>query len=415
MSHSPLQRVILEAREDLGRRPAPPVDWNEVDRKLFDRIEQSENAALASGRTMRVAWTTGAALVSAAAIAALVLGRATEVRPLESVRAVSDEPAGTIVSVEGEGDLLVNGKQAPVGSTLRVDDIVEARGAARVTVERPGKVTFVLEHGTRTVVEHVQGALVLALERGSVEAQVVPVAWGEAFAVDVGHARVAVHGTHLRVERQRASAGPMRSGDLVVVDLSEGVVSVGEAPRIGSTSGVLVTAPAHAEFAADDAQGTLNVTHNLALVRAPVSLGPLAQVRTAPPPPQAAPAAHAEPGEVRGAPAAVLPVRSEPRAASGGGAGPSTLSDPNADATLAAAVRACFAERPSAANVTVSVSTTLHLTLHGDGTVRGARFDPPVAPDVNACAAQSIYRMRFAHGGTADISVDFREPSTTAP
>jgi hypothetical protein len=414
MSLGPLQRLIVEAREDLGKKPAPAVDWNRVDRDLFERIEQSENAALASGRSMRAAWAAGAVVVSAAAAVALVLGRASEMRPLESVHAVFDEPAGTVVAVEGDGDLLVNGKPAAVGATLRLDDVVEARGAARATVERSGKVTFMLERGTRTVVEHVRGALVLALERGSVEAQVVPVLRGEAFAVDVGHARVAVHGTHLRVERQHGNAGPSRSGDLVVVDLSEGVVSVGQAPRIGSTTGILVTAPAHAEFAADDAQGTLTVTHDLAQVRAPVALGPMAQARVAAPPPaQAAPAAHVEAGER--APAAVPPARSEPRATSGGGSGLSVLADPNADAALAAAVRACFAERPSAANVTVSVSTTLHLTLHGDGTVRGARFDPPVAPDVNACAAQSIYRTRFTHGGTADIAVDFREPSSTAP
>jgi hypothetical protein len=415
MSQSPLQRLIVEAREDLGKRPAPPVDWDRVDRELFDRIEKSESAALASGRSMRVAWAGGGALISAAAALALVLGRTTEVRPLESVRAVSEDAAGTVVAVEGDGDLLVNGKQAAVGATLRIDDVVEARGASRATVERAGKVTFVLEHGTRTVVEHVHGSLVLALERGSVEAQVVPVARGEAFAVDVGHARVAVHGTHLRVERQHGNAGPSRSGDLVVVDLSEGVVSVGQAPRIGSTTGVLVTAPAHAEFAADDAQGTLSVTHDIALVRAPVALGPVAQARPASPPSQAASAAHAESGEVRGPPALAPPVRGEPRAVAGGGSGLPAQADPNADATLAAAVRACFAERPSAANVTVSVSTTLHLILHGDGTVRGARFDPPVAPDVNACAAQSIYRTRFTHGGSADIAVDFREPSSTTP
>ena len=31
----------------------------------------------------------------------------------------------------------------------------------------------------------------------------------------------------------------------------------------------------------------------------------------------------------------------------------------------------------------------------------------PVAPDVNACAAQAIYRARFGHGGTVAIPIDF--------
>ena len=46
----------------------------------------------------------------------------------------------------------------------------------------------------------------------------------------------------------------------------------------------------------------------------------------------------------------------------------------------------------------------LHLDLDADGNVRAARFDPPVAPDVNACAAPAIYRTRFTHGGSADVA-----------
>ena len=46
------------------------------------------------------------------------------------------------------------------------------------------------------------------------------------------------------------------------------------------------------------------------------------------------------------------------------------------------------------------------LDLADDGSVRAARFEPPVAPDVNVCASPSIYRARFPHGGTATIRVD---------
>ncbi len=300
---SPFERLLREARQDLGRRPAPPVDWRQVDRKLFDRIEREEAAARSTGRASRLAWTAGAAILSAAAAAALVFGRTHEQAPLEAVRAAAEEPAGSVVSIDGDGDLLVNGKPTGVGAVLRKDDVVEARGGARVTVERAGKVTFALERSTRAAVTHVQGALVLSLERGSIEAQVVPVPQGEAFAVDVERSRVAVHGTHLRVERQRASSGSLpdwRTSDLVVVDLNEGVVSVGEAPRIGSTSGTLVTAPAHAEFAADDAQGTLSVTHDAAQVRAPVALGSFAQAKAFTPAPAVVPASRMELG--RGSP-----------------------------------------------------------------------------------------------------------------
>jgi hypothetical protein len=411
---SPLERLIREAREDLGKKAAPRVDWEEVDRKLFARIERDEQRAARSLRpAARFAWAGGTLALSAAAVAALVLGRTSDRQPLEAAPTAADEAAGNVVSVEGDGELLVDGKPAAVGTTLRLGEVIEARGAARATVERPGRVTFVLEHGTRATVEHVQGSLVLALARGGVEAQVVPVPRGEAFAVDVGHSRVAVHGTHLRVER---ATGPGKS-ELVVVDLSEGVVSVGEAPRVGSTSGTLVTAPAHAEFAADDAQGTLDVTHDPSRVRAPLALGPSgaqAKVAAAAPPSPPAPA-HGD-IESRASSSALAPTtHAEGHPIPGSASPPAISADPNAEATLAAAVRACFAARPSAANVTVSVSTTLRLALRDDGSVRSARFDPPVAPDVNACAAQSIYKTRFAHGGSAAVSVDFKEPSTSAP
>jgi hypothetical protein len=84
------------------------------------------------------------------------------------------------------------------------------------------------------------------------------------------------------------------------------------------------------------------------------------------------------------------------------------LPDPNAEATVASVVRACMAERPRIENVTILVSTTLHLELNDDGAVRTARFDPPVAPDVNGCAAQAIYKTRFAHGGAVAIRIDFQ-------
>jgi hypothetical protein len=409
----PLDRLIREVREDLGKETAKSLDWNRVDRALFARIEHEVRAQRAVHSGGRVTWAAGALALSAAAAAALVVGRASEHRALEPTQTASDESAGTVTSVDGDGELLVDGKPASPGLSLRLGDVVEARGAVRAAFERPGKVTFFLERGSRATVEHVQGALVLALERGAIEAQVVPVPRGEAFAVDVEHARVAVHGTHLRVARQPQPNGAASdASSLVTVDLTEGVVSVGEAPRIGSTSGTLVTAPAHAEFAADDAQGTLQVSHDPGAVRPAIALGPLTQGKQPPPPPlAAAPATRSESPEPHPGTVVAASPRIESRAAPAAvPQGPSP--DPNAEATLAAAVRACLAERPSAANVTVSVATTLRLGLRDDGSVRSAWFDPPVAPDVNACAVQSIYKMRFAHGGAASIAIDFKETSS---
>jgi hypothetical protein len=62
--------------------------------------------------------------------------------------------------------------------------------------------------------------------------------------------------------------------------------------------------------------------------------------------------------------------------------------------------------------VTVVVSTTVRLGVGADGSVTSARFDPPVAPDVNACASAVIYKTRFAHGGSVSIPVDLKLPSS---
>ena len=75
-------------------------------------------------------------------------------------------------------------------------------------------------------------------------------------------------------------------------------------------------------------------------------------------------------------------------------------------------MRACLAERPHADNVTVMLTTTVRLELRADGSVQSARFDPPVAPDVNACAALTIYKTHFQHAGSVEIPVDVRVPSS---
>ncbi len=398
-----LNRVLCEARRDWGTDGASRVDWEAVDERLFARIDEerrAERRSLAPGQKSRT-WMGIIGGVAVAAAIVLVTGReAHERRSLETERGSTIEGAGSIVGIEGEGEVLVGGRHAGVGTVLRLGDVVEAR-VVRATLGRAGKLTLVLEPGSRASVTHVQGALVLALAQGAIEAQVVPVASGEALAIDVGPSRIAVHGTHFRIAR---------AGERVVVDLSEGVVSVGEAPRVGATLGGLVTAPAHAEFFAADAQGTLRVTHDPKAVRTPAVLGSTAQrdPTAAPSPPFVAPAKESNelsPPAVGGAP------RVEPRPpanAAASGTPASAAPDPNAETVVAGAVRACMAERLHADDVTVVVSTTLYLQLNDDGSVRIARFEPPVAPDVNACAAQSIYSTRFAHGGGVAIPVSVK-------
>jgi len=415
-----LEQLVRESREERDKQQleAEKVDWDTVDRELFARLQVAEAERRAERqRSVGVpagqgpAWGIGAVVLAAAAAAALVVGKTHEAAPIDGSPIVASQPAGTVVSVATGGELLVDGKPAVSGAVLHLGDVVEARGA-QVTVERPGKLSWILEPSSLVTVTHVAsggGALVLSLARGAVEAQVVPVASGEAFAVDVDGSRVAVHGTHLRVAR---------IGDHVTVDLSEGVIVVGPAPRVGSTVGGLVTAPAHAEFAASDTSGTMTVSHEPSSLRAPVSLGApsgtVAQVPTAAlattaapkpvdartPPPIAA-VARPQPTTPPSPPAPAQPPPVQP-----------PQPDPNASSVIASAVRSCMAARWSPDNVTVVVTTTLHLDLDADGNVRAARFEPPVATDVNTCAAPVIYRTRFTHDGSADVPVDFKVPSS---
>ena len=396
-----LDRLVRESRPELGTREARDVDWAEVDRGLFERIateQRTERARLTSGRS--AGWTLGAGGLAVAAAIALVVGSSRQPRSTDGGQAAVDECAGNVMAVQGGGQVLVDGKAVGVGTALHVGDVIEARGA-QATIERPGRLTLIFERGSRATVTHAQGALVLALEEGAVEAQVVPVPSGEAFAVDVGRSRVAVHGTHLRVARV---------GERAVVDLSEGVVSLGDAPRIGSTLGALMTAPAHAEFTTSDAEATLAVSHDPAALRAPVSLGASAQARAGLQSAGVGPSPKAEPGDVR--PGAIAAGHVEGHPANAAPQRNIAAAEATPEAVIAAAVRSCLAEGPRADNVTVEVNTIVRVGLGPDGTVTSARFDPPVAPGVNACASAAIYKAHFSHGGSAAVPVDFRIPSS---
>lgn len=395
-----LDRLVGEARDDLGVREARQFEWDAVNEGLFARIEQerrAERARFLPGRGG--AWAVAAAvLVSAAAAITVVVGNGSVRAPVAGVGPRPSEALGAVGAIEGIGQVLIGGSAVAQGAPIRLGDVIEARGAD-VVIERAGKVKVVVESGSRLQVTHGQGTFVMALERGAVEADVVPVARGEAFAVDVGSSRIAVHGTHLRVTR---------SGPMVAVDLSEGVVSIGAAPRVGQVMGTLVTAPAHVEFADSDAVGTLTVTHDPTAVRTPIEIGAASEEIAAPKLTTAsADLAHAsKTGGAIPHPAVLVPPprSSEPHANSASPPHPAVTSEQ----AVANAVRSCMAERPHAENVTVLVSTTLHLDVGEDGAVRTARFDPPVVPDVNECAAPAIYRERFEHPGALAIPIDFK-------
>jgi hypothetical protein len=451
VSSHPIDRLAREMRDDPESRE-PPIDWSNVDAKLFDRVraEIADDQATRHHRP-RAVWLPVAAALALAAGVALFIGRAHDAPPLDDPGAVSVAPAesaGALVMRDGTGDVLVDGRAASVGTPLVLGSVIETHGA-RALFERganAGKVAFWIEANTRARVASVRGALVIALDGGAVEAEVLAVARGEAFAVDVGAARVAVHGTHLRVARVARVAHDASNADRVAVDLTEGVVSIGSPPRVGSTFGELVTAPAHVEFAASDVKGTLRVDHALLAVRPAVSFAIVVPSPEAareipePAPTSPGPGVVARPAAMRApSPPAIassaatppIPAKAEPPRSQPEPAPPATVAtvvtapsstprsplpptppmrerDPNAEETIAAGVRACLAARPPARDVAVVVSTVLELKVYDDGSVELARFVPPLAPEVQACAANVIYRTRFTRGGAISIPIEYK-------
>ncbi len=386
----PLEKIVREAREDWGTRASRGIDWETVDKALFDRLDRERIAeAKLSVRKPSGPWGIAAAgVVAAGAVLAVGMGKGRD--PSPPVEARIDTGAGAVVAIEGGGHAIINRTSAAKGAALHVGDVIESRDA-QLTIERPGKLTMILERDSRVTITRAEGSLVVALDRGAVEARVVPVASGEAFAVDVESSRVAVHGTHLRVAR---------AGAHVVIDLSEGVVSIGDTPRTGTVLGTLVVAPAHAEFSAG-LPATLVVTHDASILRQPTVL---ASAELPPPAVVVAPpvSSKAEPNATR--PSSIASPRSEVRSTPSSIAS-SAASESDPTAAVANAVRACMAEQTPAENVTVQVKTTLYLSLQDDGSVRAARFEPPVAPDVNECATPAIYKAHFAHGGSVSVEL----------
>lgn len=399
------ERIVARMAEERGSLSRPAV--------------ASHGAGSTGGRVLRI----GALVLAAAAAFAVVAKREPGGGLIETGPGGEVElTAGSLRATEGAGEVRVGGRPASPGHLLRAGDVVEAEGA-RAVLERPRKVTWLLESnvatpgtgegstGARVARVRVKSAgesLILGLDDGAIEAQVMPVPSGEAFAVDVAAGtslvRVAVHGTHLRVSRV---------GSRVVIDLTEGVVSIGVPPRTGSTYGTLVTAPSHVEFDATDLERTLRIDHAPDAVRAPVALGPHD-------PSDAVGARAATPSRETPAPAAVPPSTTVARPA----ADPSHVDRPSGGArpgpyptkpalppheAIAAAVQSCAAARSRPENVRVTVSSSLKLKIAASGGVETAQFDPPLLPEIQACAAAAIYKAKLddSAGATVTIPIDF--------
>ncbi len=384
-----LRASISDLKSDTEASAAP--DWD----KLQARIERESTP-----KKNNVVWIAVAATLAAAAAGALWMGKSPD-DPATVATETTQAPPQQIVVASAllEGQAQINGANAVVGREVFANAHVTSESASAI-FDRPNKVRWLLESDSAVSIEHAEGPLVLALEKGGAEAQVVPVPNGEAFAIDVTSAkgnvvRVAVHGTHLRVARV---------ADHVIVDLTEGVISVGAPPKRGSTLGQLVTAPAHVELDIDNmaSGGALDVHHDAASVRTPVTLSAQSKVTTNDTP-APKPESTAKPSPQ---PAITSPIATPKPAPTD-----TIVADSNIDERVSNTVRSFVRAQQGTNGVTVipPKSVTLKLELSDDGYVRTVTFDPPLSPDVQKHISDTLFdpkQTRFVTPADHRVRVD---------
>ncbi len=357
-------------------------------------------------------WALGAAIATMAVAAAWLLA------PRSATPVVAEPVDLASVAVEPRlGDAFDL-------AGLRVGDVVEA-AEGPVSFGRAGVLRWTLSAGGRVRVVrgvgHEELRHVIALEAGALDVDVVPleerrpedgdVAMGrpgeaaagfERFVVEVGGARVAVHGTAFRV---------VRSSRGVVLDVVRGVVAVGPLAG-GEGSGQLVQAPARAAF---DLEGTA--------IRALPALAEGGVGRSAPRT-AAAPVARevvirssgderyagaAEPvdeppKQVSGRPASVAPAVAANERERAGERAPAEGVDARDEPTWTAdrvrsEVTSCIARAGDRAGdgARVTIASSVVIDVDAAGGAQGVRFDPPIRPDLQACG-QPVLRARFPAG-----------------
>jgi hypothetical protein len=402
---SPLARLTAEARDEKRGFLPPESDFSLMEQKLVLRLD-TERAILKRSRRTQL----GAGLVMSFALAAGVLFLLGRPAP-EALPGNLAPPAIAFTSKGGpKGGTLRTDSNDPAGFV--VGDTVEVADAAIVferAAEAPGQPRRAIwavdptgeSTGARLKVSKADATLVLSLERGAVEADVTPVRNGEAFAIDVtgaaGTTRIAVHGTHLRVSKK---------GDVITVDLTEGVIALG-APRDGRTEGREILAPAHVELVAgtDPAKAQVAQDH----VRTAWTLDAIAEGRSPSSPfPSHVPSAQSTGA---GAPTAVPkhPPTLAPSVAPAPSAAPIVaLSEGAARTAIQVDMKRCAAQASGkTGGVAISVESTLSVDVRADGTVSGTRFDPPLSPAIQQCAAQAVLARHIEGPRSFTVPVKF--------
>ena len=410
-------RALRAMIEELRAEAPPELPWAVVERELMLEVAKrdAESAAREAARP-RSAFLQTFAFAAAAAL--IALGVSTAGGGAEPTAATRREPVtvdiAQIQAAPGEPG-------AHDLAQVNAGDVIVA-GAAPVSFRREGVVAFTLAPSSRITVRSVGDShgvgTTVQLEQGAIHAEVTPRAASEglieAFAVEVDRTRVAVHGTAFSVGRTETG---------ILVDVEHGTVVVGPAGNVGVTAGHILVGPSRASFSLDGSRGARFLPRDPAPLVA--AAPPRDAVALAPPGsadaiaavnPQevvvVAPGVHAAiPAHVEVAPA-LAPAPSATGAPDVAVVAPAIPAPPAAlsEAVIAARLRQCF-ERSYASDsgsaVPLSVVSTLHISLQADGSVKSAIFNPPLKPELMACAGRAI-SGKFAEGNRQiDLPVNF--------
>jgi len=339
-----LRRVAREARSDA----VPELDWDEIETRLMRRVRANEDVRVRSS-----AWHPFAlpalALAGAAALGALIwFGPAPRPHSAAGPERAPSSESGT------DGERLAPGS---VVSAAEEPLTIEHRGRARWTLAPRSRAKLV-ERSER---------LIVRLEAGAIEANVVPNGRRDAFAIEVGQAKVTVQGTVFRVELR---------GDRFRVAVKEG--SVGVAPR-GSTVAptFVLEAGSRGDFSLDGRTGHIDKAEAPSIApraqRARTSAAGSREERTSDARETAAPAASE------------LPVE------------PSISEIESGVMELVNVTGSCFTQHTTLGDgVEVTVRTAVTLQIGPEGVVTEIEFSPPLSPAVEACAESGIRQLTFA-------------------
>ncbi|HEY6081763.1 MAG TPA: FecR family protein [Polyangiaceae bacterium] len=334
-----LRRVLREAR---AQQP-PDIDWAGSEERLLRLAERS--ARPTPRPKFALAW---AGLALAAVVALWLVHERSGVAPRLAPPEV----------VEATEPLRKNAEQLAVGAR------VEA-GERELSVDHAKRATWTLAPHSSAQLTEKGERIALRLERGSVLSEVVPSSRPETFVVEAAGTRVAVHGTVFRVALE---------GGRVIVQVREGTVAVGP---IGAVPAFFLKAPAHGDFVSDGRSGSIDGRPlGDSEERRP------APVRAAPLRPSAAPSSSSGPvpeGSTE------LPLE------------PSINDIETGFARIVDTTSDCFGRNTaSAEGVQITVRTALGLHIESSGAVSNVDFQPPLSPEVEACAVSGISGVVFA-------------------